>query len=256
MPFTALVIDDEPYARDELIYILSHFQYCQVIGQADSAEQAISIYRKLKSDVLFLDIELPDMSGIETARVISKFYSPPLIVFATAYDEYAIEAFELGAIDYILKPFEEKRIEKTLKRIENLKRNQSEWSETIKKLSDFVNAGSLKKLPVQRTDGIINLIPYREILFGEACGGKRVKIVTSKGEYFFDGTLTDLDFRLKKEGFLRVHKSFIVNLKRVEAVIPWFKGTYWVVIEGQKVQIPVSKSLVKELKDILGLKYN
>lgn len=253
MSFTAIVVDDEPYARDELIYILSNFSFCKVVGEADSAGQAISEYKKLKSDVLFLDIELPDMSGLETARIISKFVPQPLIVFATAYDEYAIEAFELGAIDYILKPFEEKRIEITLRRIENLKRNEDEWSKALKKFSDFINQSIPKKLPVQQTDGIIHLIPYKDILFGEACA-KGVKIVTMKNEYLFDGTLSELDLRLKNEGFLRVHKSYIVNLRRIEAVIPWFKGTYWLVIEGQKAQIPVSKFLVKELKEILGIK--
>lgn len=252
MPFTAVIIDDEPYARDELVYIISRFNYCKVIGEADTSQKALSVFKKLKPDVIFLDIELPDVSGIETARIISKLSTPPLIVFATAYDEYAIEAFELGAIDYILKPFDERRIEITLQRIEKLKANKNDWNREINKIAEFIDTNMPKKLPVQRKDGIINLIPYRDILYGEA-SGKEVKIITTKEEYLFEGTLSELEMRLKKEGFLRIHKSYVVNLKRIEAVIPWFKGTYWIVVEGRKVRLPVSKALVKELKKILGI---
>ncbi|GAB6183875.1 LytR/AlgR family response regulator transcription factor [Thermodesulfovibrio hydrogeniphilus] len=254
MSFTAIVAEDEPYARDELIYILSKFPSCQIVGQAGSSQEALAVYKKNKPDVIFLDIELPDLSGIELAKVISNFYEPSLIVFATAYDDYAIEAFELGAIDYILKPFDEKRIEKTVKRIEKLKSNEDEWMKALRRISDFVNTETPKKLPVKQKEGIINLIPYKDILFGEA-SESGVKILTSKNEeYFYDGTLTELELRLRKEGFFRIHKSYVVNLKKIEAIIPWFKGTYWIVLEGEKSRIPVSKSMIKELKKILGIK--
>lgn len=252
--FTAIVVDDEPYAREELIYILSLFPQCQIVGQASSAGEAISVYKNVNSDVVFLDIEMPDLSGIETAKLLMNFNKKPLIIFATAYDDYAIEAFELGAFDYILKPFDEKRIAKTVSRIENLRKNIPQWADEVKKISEFLNSSiSLKKLPVYKNDGIINLIPLKDILFCEAYG-KNVKVVTQKDEYFYEGTLSELENRLKREGFLRIHKSYVVNLKRIESVIPWFKGTYWVVLEGQKAQIPVSKAMIKELKFILGIK--
>jgi len=256
MLFSAIVVDDEPYAREELIYILSQFPSCQIAGQAGNAKDCIYLYSKVKADVVFLDIEMPDMSGIEVARQLSKFNNPPLVVFATAYDDYAIEAFELGAVDYILKPFEEKRIAKTIMRIENLKNNQTEWNKAVDRLSHFLESKKIfKKLPVQKRAGVISFIPYSEILYCEASEGG-VKVFTLKDEYYFDGTLTELETRLKDEGFMRIHKSYIVNLKRIEAVMPWFKGTYWIVIEGTKTQIPVSKSIIKELKEILGIKYS
>lgn len=252
--FSAIVVDDEPYSREELIYILSQFPSCQIVGQAGSAKDCISLYSKVKADVVFLDIEMPDMSGIEIAHVLLKFSNPPLIVFATAYDEYAVQAFELGAVDYILKPFEEKRIEKTIARIENLKNNQAEWNKAVDKLSHFLEGRKLfRKLPVRQKAGIISFVPYTDILYCEA-SDRRVKVITLKDEYYFDGTLTELETRLREEGFMRVHKSYIVNLKRIEAVLPWFKGTYWIVIEGKKAEIPVSKSIVKELKEVLGIK--
>ncbi|WP_353683306.1 LytTR family DNA-binding domain-containing protein [Thermodesulfovibrio sp. 3907-1M] len=254
MLFSAIVVDDEPYAREELIYILSQFDSCRIIGQAGNAKDCISLYSKFRPDVVFLDIEMPDMSGIEVATQLAKFSNPPLIVFATAYDDYAVEAFELGAVDYILKPFEEKRIAKTIMRIENLKSNQAEWNEAVGRLSQFLEKKKIfKKLPVQQRAGVISFVPFMDILYCEASEGG-VKVITVKDEYYFDGTLTELEARLKDEGFMRVHKSYIVNLKRIEAVLPWFKGTYWLVIEGKKNQIPVSKSIVKELKEVLGIK--
>ncbi|HOA84361.1 MAG TPA: LytTR family DNA-binding domain-containing protein [Thermodesulfovibrio thiophilus] len=256
MMFSAIVVDDEPYAREELIYILSQFSSCKVLAQAGSASDCISVYSKMKSDVVFLDIEMPDMSGIETAKILLKFNDPPLIIFATAYDDYAVEAFELGALDYILKPFEEKRITKTIMRIESLKNNKTEWTQAVNKLSQFLERKRVfKKLPVQQNEGVISFIPYNEILYCEAFEGG-VKVFSLKNEYYFDGTLSELEARLKEEGFMRVHKSYIVNLKRIEAVLPWFKGTYWLIIEGKHCQIPVSKAMIKELKDILGLKFN
>ncbi|MDI1472541.1 MAG: LytTR family DNA-binding domain-containing protein [Thermodesulfovibrio sp.] len=254
MLFSAIVVDDEPYAREELIYILSQFTSCQIVGEAGNAKDCISLYSKFRPDVVFLDIEMPDMSGIEIAKILAKFNNPPLIVFATAYEDYAIEAFELGAVDYILKPFEEKRIAKTIMRIENLKSNESEWNRAVDRLSHFLEKKKVfKKLPVQQKPGVISFVPYVDIFYCEASEGG-VRIFTLKDEYYFDGTLSELETRLKEEGFMRVHKSFIINLKRIEAVLPWFKGTYWIVIEGKKTQIPVSKSIIKELKEILGIK--
>jgi len=254
MLFSAIIVDDEPYAREELIYILSQFESCNIIGQAGNARDCISLYLKFKPDVVFLDIEMPDISGIELAREFFRYNNKSLIVFATAYDDYAIEAFELGAVDYILKPFEEKRIAKTIIRIENLKKNQDEWNQNLNKLSNFLESRKIfKKIPVQQKTGIINFVPYIDILYCEASEGG-VKIFTLKDEYYFDGTLSDLEMRLKNEGFMRVHKSYIVNLKKISAVLPWFKGTYWIIIEGNKTQIPVSKSIIKNLKEILGIK--
>ncbi|MCX7724196.1 MAG: LytTR family DNA-binding domain-containing protein [Thermodesulfovibrio sp.] len=254
MLFSAIVVDDEPYAREELIYILSHFPTCQIVGEAGSAKDCIFLYSKLKPDVIFLDIEMPDMSGLETANILSTFNDPPLIVFATAYDDYAIKAFELGAIDYILKPFEEKRIAKTIMRIENLKNNQTEWNNAANRLTQFFEKKRVfKKLPVQQKAGVISFVPYSDILYCEAYEGG-VKIFTLKDDYYFDGTLSELETRLKEEGFMRIHKSYIVNLKRIEEVLPWFKGTYWLVVEGRKIQLPVSKSIIKELKEVLGIK--
>jgi len=160
MLFSAIIVDDEPYAREELIYILSQFESCNIIGQAGNARDCISLYLKFKPDVVFLDIEMPDISGIELAREFFRYNNKSLIVFATAYDDYAIEAFELGAVDYILKPFEEKRIAKTIIRIENLKKIRMNGIKILINFQIFLKAEKfLKRFLFNKKQVLLILFP-------------------------------------------------------------------------------------------------
>ncbi|AEG15788.1 two component transcriptional regulator, LytTR family [Desulfofundulus kuznetsovii DSM 6115] len=254
MPFTAVVVDDEPLARDELKYLLSVYPECRVVGEAEDAQEALKLVAELQPDVVFLDIQMRGMSGCEAAREMLSFPHPPLVVFATAYNEYAVRAFELGAVDYLLKPFEDKRLAKTINRIEELRRRSGDWAEAVERVAGLLQAKRhrIKKLPVEK-NGEIRLLDYQDIIFGRAKDGS-VQIVTASDTCTYTGSMTELEARLKSEGFLRVHKSFLVNLNQVQGVLPWFKGTYWLVMgDPKKTQIPVSKSQVKELKSILGL---
>ncbi|RKO66549.1 LytR/AlgR family response regulator transcription factor [Desulfofundulus salinus] len=256
MPFTAVVVDDEPLARDELKYLLSAYPECRVVGEAEDAQEALKLVAELQPDVVFLDIQMRGMSGCEAARQMISSPHPPLVVFATAYNEYAVRAFELGAVDYLLKPFEDKRLAKTIKRIEELHKRSDDWTEAVERVADLLNnkKGRVKKLPVEK-NGEIKLLDYQDIIFGRARDGS-VQIFTYNDHYNYTGTMAELQERLynESEGFLRTHKSFLVNLNRVEGVLPWFKGTYWLVMADHKrTQIPVSKNQVKELKSMLGL---
>lgn len=253
MPFTALVVDDEPLARDELKYLLAAHRECRVIGEAESAQEAVELVAEKGPDVVFLDIEMRGMSGCEAAREMLTLPNPPLIIFATAYNEYAIQAFELGAVDYILKPFEPERLAKTVKRIVALK-NAGELARAVERLANLLNnkRKTVPKLPVEK-EGTIRLIDYQDIIFGRASNGY-VQLFTAGDTYLYNGTLSELEERLRGEGFLRVHKSYLVNLHRTRGVLPWFKGTYWLVMDDRnQTQIPVSKNMVRELKALLGL---
>ncbi|ACX52035.1 two component transcriptional regulator, LytTR family [Ammonifex degensii KC4] len=254
MPFTAIVVDDEPLARDELKYLLSFHPECQIIGEADNAEEALKLVVELRPDVVFLDIRMRGTSGFEAAKRMLSLPHPPLVVFATAYDDYAVGAFELGAVDYILKPFEPERLAQTVRRLSSFKSQSARWEEALERLSQLLEEGppKLKKLPVEK-EGEIRLIPYQDIIFAQAHEGEA--LVHTANEYFYyRGTLAELEGRLKNHGFLRVHKSFLVNLARIGGLVPWFKGTYWVIMEDDKrTHIPVSKAQVKQLKALLGL---
>jgi len=254
MPFTAIVVDDEPLARDELKFLLSAHPACRVVGEAENAAAALDLAQKLSPDVAFMDIEMRGLSGLEAARRMLSLPRPPLVVFATAYNEYAVRAFELGAVDYILKPFEEKRLAKTIERINAMKENVDDWASALGKVALLLEEKKprVQKLPVEK-NGQIRLLDFNEVVYGRAWAGG-ARIYTDGDAYEYTGTMAELEERLGKESFLRVHKSYVVNLNRVEGIIPWFKGTYWLVMnDTQHTQIPVSKNQVKDLKAILGL---
>lgn len=204
--------------------------------------------------MVFMDIEMRGMSGFEAARQMLSFQRPPIVVFATAYNEYAVKAFELGAVDYLLKPFEDERLAKTIGRIENQRKHSDDWAEAVEKVANLLENKKprVKKLPVEK-NGEITLLNYEDIIFGRARDGS-VQVFAHNGSYTYSGTMAELEARLSNESFLRVHKSYLVNLNRVNGVLPWFKGTYWLVMgDRERTQIPVSKNQVKELKSMLGL---
>lgn len=241
----AYIVDDEPLARDELKYLLIRSKKVEVIGESDCIEDAVLDISKLKPEVVFLDINLSEDSGLNLAKKIESFDQAPAIVFATAYDEYALQAFESNALDYILKPFDEGRIQKTLKKIYNFKKignNEVSLHPSLKK-------DRHGKMAVQVDDRII-LLNYEDIYYVESSEGK-CSIKTMDQEYKVSEALVVLEKKLNKLHFLRVHRSFIVNLDHIIEIEPWFNSTFNLILkEGSKV--PVSRTYVKELKQQLN----
>jgi len=248
-----LIVDDERPALDELKYLLSLESDITVVGEADSGCGAITMADELKPDVIFLDVQMRGMNGLETATVLRKVVPETLIVFATAYDEYAVQAFAVGAVDYILKPFESERIHTTVQRVKNYR--PDEWLAATERMDVALSKVKInvKKLPLEKNGKII-MVHYNDLIYGYIQNGV-VTVVTTCGEFSYGGTLTELEIRLHQTNLVRVHKSYIVNMDKVKEVVPWFKGTYWLKVEGDlKAEIPVSKSQIKEIKEILGLK--
>lgn len=249
----ALIIDDEAPARDELSYLLSLEQGITVIAEADSGPTAIEQAASKKPEVIFLDVEMRGLGGLETAAILRKVIPEAMIVFATAYDEYAVKAFEVGAIDYILKPFESERIHAAVERLKSYLPH--EWAAASQRIDAAIAHSKItvQKLPVEK-DGKIKLVNYNDILYAYASCGE-VTVVADRQEYSYHGTLSELEERLRGTFLARVHKSYIVNMAKVYEIIPWFKGTYWLKVEGRPdIEIPVSKNQIKEVKDMLGLK--
>jgi two-component system LytT family response regulator/two-component system response regulator LytT len=248
-----LLVDDELPARDELRYLLSFIPEIKVVGEADNAAEAIRLVTLLQPEVVFLDISMRDISGLEAAAIIRKVSPTTAIVFATAYDEYALKAFEIGAVDYILKPFEQERITTTLLRLKSYQ--SEEWRAAGARVDNVLDAGKIQiqKLPVEKA-GKIRLLNYADIIYAYANTGN-VIVVTAGEEFIYSGTLSELEERVAGTNMLRVHKSYIVNMDKVREVVPWFKGTYWLKMEHHpEAEIPVSKSQIKDIKAILGLK--
>jgi two-component system response regulator LytT len=237
-------VDDEPLARDELKYLLARSKQVIALGESDSVEEAIADIIELKPDLVFLDIELDEDSGLDLAKKLEKLKPAPAIVFATAYDEFALKAFELNAVDYILKPFDEERIGKTLEKIKRMQKMGDE---------DFPIA-SMKSSPNGKiavlVDERIILLTIDDIVYLESSEGK-CTIETVDQKYKVSETLVVLEKKLTNTKFLRVHRSFIVNIDFIVEIEPWFNSTYNLLMKnGSKV--PVSRTYVKGLRQILG----
>jgi len=248
-----LIIDDELPARDELRYLVSQEPDTEVVGDADNVAEAVGMAAVLQPDVIFLDINMREMNGLEAAAILRKVAKEAMIVFATAYDEFALKAFEVGAVDYILKPFEQERISKTIARLKNYQ--PEEWNTAASRIDTTLGENKIlvQKLPVEKAGKII-LLNYNEVIYAYANNGM-VSVVTENEELNYSGTLSELQERVEKTAMIRVHKSYIVNLDQVKEVVPWFKGTYWLKMNCNcKNEIPVSKSQIKEIKTIFGLK--
>jgi two-component system, LytTR family, response regulator LytT len=236
-----LIADDERYNRDELKHLLSTFPSIQVIGEAESGEAAIMKAIQLQPDVIFLDVEMPKLNGMEAAKSLMELKKVPLIIFATAYPQFAAEAFRYEAIDYLLKPYDEEQLLQTIQRIEKQLRSPVE-NETSKL------AG---KLAVEE-EGEIFYIEPKEILYMSR-DDKVSRIITKSGEYEVKTPLKDLENRLKPFSFFRVHKSYLVNLSYVTRLTPWFNGAYQLELEGRKELLSVSRNYVRALRTELEL---
>jgi two-component system, LytTR family, response regulator LytT len=240
----AYIVDDEPLARDELKYLLARSKQVIALGESDSVEEAIADIIELKPDLVFLDIELDEDSGLDLAKKLEKLKPAPAIVFATAYDEFALKAFELNAVDYILKPFDEERIGKTLEKIKRMQK-MGDQDFPISSMKNSPNG----KIAVLVDERII-LLTIDDIVYLESSEGK-CTIETVDQKHKVSETLVVLEKKLTNTKFLRVHRSFIVNIDFIVEIEPWFNSTYNLIMKnGSKV--PVSRTYVKGLRHILG----
>lgn len=235
----ALVVDDERYAREEMIYLLGKFERVKVVGEADSGESAIIKAMQLQPDVVFLDIEMPKIDGMEVAKTLGALKKVPLIIFATAYPQFAAQAFRVHAMDYLLKPYDEEQLRQTIERVEQLL--QRTQSETLPKRMD--------RLPVE-TEGEIHYIPIGDILYVHR-EEKWTKVVTPTRDYETRMTLKELESRLTHSSFFRIHKSILVNLVHVSSLTPWFNGAYQLEVDERPEKLAVSRNYVKELRQRL-----
>ncbi|MGC8706735.1 MAG: LytR/AlgR family response regulator transcription factor [Desulfurella sp.] len=235
----ALIVEDEQPAIDELTYLLHLFNDIEIVGCAQNGIEGLKLAKNLKPDIVFIDINIPKINGLELLKMLEN--QNIAIIFTTAYDNYAVEAFELNAIDYLLKPISASRLQKALEKAKNfVKKNE-------------LQNKKINKIPVEKK-GKIYLLDFSEIVFARSQEGF-VEIFTKEDTFIFKSSMKHLEEKLQNfSQFYRVQKSYIVNLEYVLEIIPWFKSTYWLVVkDANKTRIPVSKSNIKELKNILGL---
>jgi len=236
-----LIVDDELYSRDELKYLLQNFPAINIVGEAESGEAAVMKSLQLQPDVVFLDVEMPKMNGMAAAKALMELKKVPLIVFATAYPQFAAEAFRYDAIDYLLKPYDEDQLHETIQRIE--KKFASNDESEIGKRSG--------KLPVEAEGEIFYLEPA-DILYIYR-DEKVTKLITKTGEFETKTPLKELESKLSAFDFFRIHKSYLVNLSYVSKLTPWFNGAYQLQIEGRDEMLAVSRNYVKSLRTHLEI---
>ncbi|MBE6043419.1 MAG: response regulator transcription factor [Clostridium thermopalmarium] len=233
-----IIVDDEYPAREELKHFINEFSSIVIEAEFDDSIKALEYIEKNKPDIIFLDINMPKLDGMALGRIINNFEEKIDVVFITAHKEYAVDAFEVEAFDYILKPYSEERIMSTLKRLE-----KSRSDNDVKYVS---NKMTLKK------DNKLKVIEVSDICYCEASERETI-IYTSSNRYTEHCSISEFYKRLPKEHFFRTHRSYIVNLDKITEIIPWFNNTYMIKLKGIDEEIPVSRNNINNFKQLMGI---
>lgn len=275
MPLKAIIVDDEALARDELQYLLEHAGDVEVVGLGSNGIEAVDLIRTHEPDIVFLDVQMPGLDGF---AVMKRLLGPefkkmrlPEIVFATAFDQYAVRAFEVNAIDYLLKPFDRDRLQKTIDKAKLRRQSRNEDAplqitdarlDSLMKLLEQQTAQINTQTAPQRNTGKVViraqqrllLIDQKEICFASTEDGS-IRIITQSLEGTSNcRTLEELTDQLDPEMFWRAHRSHVVNIQHIREVVPWFKSSYQLRMDDRKqTEIPVSRSQTKRLRELFNL---
>jgi two-component system response regulator LytT len=284
-PLTALIIDDEPLARQELQYLLDAAGDVTVLAHGSNGIEAVALIQTHKPDVIFLDVRMPGLDGfavLKKALAQDRQGRLPQVVFATAFDQYAVKAFEVNAVDYLLKPFDNKRVVKTLEKVrarlaldsadpapdasatdnpttpvtaaeaklDALLRMMEEQASAPASATNAARSGKV----VLRTQNRLFLVDQKDVCFATIEDGKiSVTTRTLEGDTNCR-TLEDLMEQLDTAQFWRVHRSFVVNIEHIREVVPWFKSSYQLRMDDRKqTELPVSRSQTKRLREMFNL---
>lgn len=250
LPVKTLIVDDEPIARRVLREELEAFPEVEVVGEAENGKQALQRIAELRPDLVFLDLQMPVMGGFEVVHRLGGGHMP-VIVIVTAFDQHAIEAFEAGAIDYLLKPVREDRLRKAVDRAKSLRNKPLEIANQTAKIASAASPANLVggRKVVGRAGGEYFLLDTSEILAFQA-EGELVWIVTAKHRLLATQTLRAIEDRLKELEFQRVHRNAIVNVNHVRKMTA-MSSQRWMITLSNSLQIVVSKRQAHTIRKIL-----
>jgi two-component system LytT family response regulator len=242
-----LIVDDEAPARERLRRLLCDNSFVELIGEAEDGVKAVELIEEKNPDLVLLDIQMPGLDGLGVIRALQK---PPLIIFVTAYDEYAIRAFEVNALDYLLKPFTRVRLERAVERAYQELSKRADFSIKLDALFETLREQPryLDRIAVRKGSRIF-VINVSEIdWFGAESG--LIFIHTKEEKYVTNYTLEELESRLNPDMFFRAHRSAIVNLTKIKEIIPWFAGSHKIRLTTG-AEVDLSRNQVKELRKII-----
>lgn len=257
MTLNTLIVDDERPARDELSYLLKGFPEINLVGQGKNGLEAVSLIKEHNPDLVFLDVQMPGLDGFGVIKkLVAGKVRVPQIVFATAYDNYAVQAFEVNAVDYVLKPFDKGRIAKAIQRA---KKAVESNASAVERLESLVDKLGLEKTPqpvklLVKSQSRLMLVDAEDMVFASIEDGT-ITIFTRE----FEGvsnyrTIEELAGALEAESFWRAHRSYLVNIHHIKEVMPWFKSSYMLKMNDRKqTEVPVSRAQTKRLRDLIKL---
>jgi two-component system response regulator LytT len=252
---STVLVDDEELARDELKFLLQDFPEVDVIATGSNGLEAVDLVARLEPDLLFLDVQMPGLDGVGVVRNLrEKGLDLPHIVFSTAYDQYAVEAFRLEASDYLLKPIDKARLAETISRVAKAVAAETEKEEAL-------HSPGAAAAPAQRRNKLVVrhgqrnvIVDVTDLVYATIADG--VITVVAHGVEGFSSykTLEELQENLDPEIFWRAHRSYIVNVNRIREVVPWFKSSYQLRMDDRKgTEIPVSRVQTRRLREMLKL---
>ena len=268
MDLRAVLVDDEQLARDELGYLLGQVGGVEIVGQAGNGVEALTAIERLQPDVVFLDIQMPGLNGFEVARRMVQNQAPTHIIFVTAFDQHAIEAFEVNAVDYLLKPVDPARLEVSVERARRRKAierpidlgnaanaganvNHADLEKIIQLVTE--RQSRRERLAIKVGERFL-LVQSEEIIYA-SLADEGITVVTSQHTGTSNyRTLDELHERLDPSVFWRVHRSHLVNINKIKEIVPWFSRNYILRMKDEKAtEIPVSRTQTRRLREYLKL---
>jgi DNA-binding LytR/AlgR family response regulator len=248
----AIIVDDEEFARDEMRFLLGGVEEVEVVGEATGGAEAVHMVEELGPDLMFLDIQMPVMNGFQVIEMLlDAADTMPLVIFTTAYDKYAIRAFEVNAVDYLLKPIEMERLRSAIERAGDLLPRREEYIERIRKLTSNIKVGTrfLPRIVVQKGDDV-ELVEVEQVamIYRE---GTKICAHTASGDYVTNyRDLDELEVQLDPRIFQRLGSDHLVNLRRILQIVPWSGGNYIMVLDDAgRTEVRLSRSQSQLLKN-------
>ena len=259
MPINTIIVDDEKPARDELSFLLKAFPEINVIGQGRNGVEAVALIKEHSPDLVFLDVQMPGLDGFGVLKkLVERKMKVPHVVFATAYDTYAVQAFDVNAVDYVLKPFDKARIQKAIARAKREIEAQDSPADRLEQLVNQLALGkSASNQPVKllvKSQQRMLLVDANDFIFASIEDGLiSVSAKDCEGTSNYR-TLEELNAAVDSESFWRPHRSFLVNIHHIKEVVPWFKSSYMLKMSDKKqTEIPVSRVQTKRLRELFKL---